>query len=89
MPLRTKINQGQITLNVGIPEDEAVIVNGDEDAIYRVIYNLLDNAVKFTPVGGEIRCTIEIDGEKAKITIRNTGCGISKEDAAHIFERVL
>ncbi|MBP3480925.1 MAG: HAMP domain-containing histidine kinase [Clostridia bacterium] len=82
-----KINQGQITLNVGIPEDEAVIVNGDEDAIYRVIYNLLDNAVKFTPVGGEIRCTIEIDGEKAKITIRNTGCGISKEDAAHIFER--
>ena len=62
-------------------------MSGDEDAIYRVIYNLLDNAVKFTPGGGEIRCTIEVDGDKAKISIRNTGCGISKEDAAHIFER--
>ena len=81
-----KVNQGSITLNADFPED-AVIVNGDEDAIYRVVYTLRDNAVKFTPAGGEIRCGIEIEGEKANIYVRNTGCGISKEDAAHIFER--
>ena len=67
--------------------DDSLFVNGDEDAIYRVIYNLLDNAVKFTYDGGEIRCRIEIEEQKAKISVRNTGIGISKEEAAHIFER--
>lgn len=81
-----KIKQGNITLIADIPED-AVIVNGDEDAIYRVVYNLMDNAVKFTPDGGEIRCAVEVTDKKADIYIRNTGCGIPKEDAAHIFER--
>lgn len=81
-----KITQGNINLTVNMPEDP-VIVSGDEDAIYRVIYNLMDNAVKFTPNGGEICCEIAVSNEKADISVRNTGCGISKEDAAHIFER--
>ena len=81
-----KITQGNINLTVNMPEDP-IIVSGDEDAIYRVIYNLMDNAVKFTPSGGEICCEIAVSNEKADISVRNTGCGISKEEAAHIFER--
>ncbi len=81
-----KIKQGEIILTADFPDDP-VIVKGDEDAIYRVLYNLMDNAVKFTPKGGEIRCGIEVTSQKANIYVRNTGCGISKEDAAHIFER--
>lgn len=81
-----KLRQGNIELIADFPE-EAVIVNGDEDSIYRVIYNLLDNAVKFTPSGGVIKCAVTPKADKAEIYVRNTGCGISKEDAAHIFER--
>lgn len=81
-----RINSKGITLKADFGDD-SVIVNGDDDAIYRVIYNLLDNAVKFTDVDGEISLGIETDDNKARVLIRNTGCGISKEDAAHIFER--
>lgn len=81
-----KITQKNITLLDDF-EDDSIIVSGDEDAIYRVVYNLLDNAVKFTQSGGEIKCGIRINGKKAEIYVRNTGCGISKEEAAHIFER--
>ncbi len=81
-----RINQKEINLKVNFADD-SIIVNADADAIYRVIYNLLDNAVKFTKQNGEIFIGIMQDGAKAKILIRNTGSGISKEDAAHIFER--
>lgn len=81
-----KINSKNITLLDDFTDD-TVMVSGDEDAIYRVVYNLLDNAVKFTDVGGEIKCGISIRDKKAEIYVRNTGCGIPKEEAAHIFER--
>ncbi|MBR5011244.1 MAG: HAMP domain-containing histidine kinase, partial [Clostridia bacterium] len=81
-----RINAKQINLDVDFC-DESVIVNGDEDAIYRVIYNLLDNAVKFTNPSGNIKISIQTVDNKAKVLVRNTGIGISKTDAAHIFER--
>ena len=81
-----RISQKPAELDVNFPEDP-VIVNGDADAIYRVIYNLVDNAVKFTPEGGRISVAIELAPPKAVISVRNTGSGVSKEDAAHIFER--
>ena len=81
-----RINAKQINLDVDFCDD-SVIVNGDEDAIYRVIYNLLDNAVKFTNPSGNIKISIQTVDNKAKVLVRNTGIGISKTDAAHIFER--
>lgn len=81
-----RISGGDIDLEVKMC-DESVIVKGDSDAIYRVVYNLLDNAIKFTPRGGKMRCILERDADKAYVTVYNSGCGISREDAAHIFER--
>lgn len=80
------IERKHIVLDVRFEQD-SVIVNGDEDAIYRVVYNLLDNAVKFTDDGGNIKLTIRIVDNKAEFSLYNTGKGINKEDAAHIFER--
>ncbi len=81
-----KINNKNITLIDDFCND-SVIVRGDEDSIYRVVYNLMDNAVKFTDIGGEIKCGVQIQDKKAMIYVRNTGLGISKEEAPHIFER--
>lgn len=64
-----------------------VQVSADSDLIYRVIYNLLDNAVKFSYDGGMVWVKVADIGDRLRIRIGNTGKGISKEDMEHIFER--
>ncbi len=81
-----KITQSGINLTFNYP-DESVIAVGDYDAIYRVIYNLVDNAIKFTNTNGKIEIDISVIDKKVNVSVYNTGLGISKEDAAHIFER--
>src|SRR5215211_6757617 len=60
---------------------------GDEDMIRRLIVNLLDNAVKYTPSGGSINVNIESITSAVKISVTDTGVGISAEVAPHVFER--
>lgn len=59
----------------------------DRDMINQVVYNLIDNAVKFTPEGGWIEAVSKSDGEKAIIKLRNSGKGIPSEEKDKIFER--
>lgn len=59
----------------------------DRDMINQVVYNLIDNAVKFTPEGGWIEAVSKSDGEKAIIKLRNSGKGIPSEETDKIFER--
>ncbi len=81
-----KIEQSKINLDFVYPDDPVIAV-GDYDAIYRVIFNLVDNAIKFTPQDGSIKITVSVVKGKVNLSVYNTGCGISKDDAAHIFER--
>ena len=67
--------------------DDDVFVLADPDAIHRVLYNLLDNAIKFTQEKGTISISITSKGKKALIKVRNTGEGIPEEEISHIFER--
>ena len=67
---------------------QGIISAADRDAIHRVIYNLVDNALKFTPPEGEITLTAErLEKGKVRFSVRNTGQGIPREEAARIFER--
>ena len=61
----------------------------DSDMLYQIIYNLVDNAIKFTPELGEITVSIEPtgDGTQTAIKIRNTGAGIPEQDISRIFGR--
>ncbi len=91
LALESKISKKNIDIEFDSGSDD-VFVNADSDSIHRVIYNLLDNAVKFTPERGKISINIAYasDGRKkrkAKLSIRNTGDGIPQEELAHIFER--
>jgi signal transduction histidine kinase len=63
------------------------ILCGDEDLLSQVWINLLNNAVKFTPTGGQITITLTGNGGRAVIRISDTGAGIEPEDQIHIFER--
>lgn len=67
--------------------DETFLVNADKAKIEQVLYNLLDNAVKFTPAEGEIRIETTQKGGKLFVSVKDTGIGIPKEDLPKVWER--
>ena len=62
------------------------IVTGSDTLIYRAIYNLVENAIKYNKEGGEVSVSIEDDEQFSKVIISDTGPGIVKEDWEKIFE---
>jgi len=69
------------------PTEEELAVHGDSERIHQIVNNLLSNAVKFTPEGGTIRLKLEkVDGS-ARISVSDTGQGISEEFLPRVFER--
>ena len=62
-------------------------VVADKEKMARVVFNLLSNALKYTPVGGDIFVSLKVEGDNLRIDIRDTGKGIEKEEADMIFER--
>ena len=64
-----------------------IALSGDEDLLKRMILNLLDNAVKYTPAGGEISLTLERQNGNAQIVVRDTGIGIPEQDQLRVFDR--
>jgi two-component system sensor histidine kinase VicK len=64
-----------------------MLICGDRDRLKQVLINLISNAVKYTPEGGEVVASLSKDVDQAKITIRDNGPGIPAEDLPHIFER--
>jgi PAS domain S-box-containing protein len=63
------------------------VIAGDVDRLQQVVWNLLSNASKFTPVGGTIGVRISQDENYAEIEVRDTGPGIAAEFLPHVFER--
>jgi signal transduction histidine kinase/ActR/RegA family two-component response regulator len=64
-----------------------VYVNGDAHRLQQVVWNLLTNAVKFTPEGGDVFVSARAEGREALIEVRDTGQGIAPEFMPHLFER--
>lgn len=60
---------------------------GDIALIQRVLENLIENAMRYTPQGGEIAISLSAKNENIVMSISDTGCGIKKEDVPHIFDR--
>ena len=83
-----RINDGMIDID-GLTMDEKVLVYADPDLIHQVAYNLLDNAIKFTPAGGTIRFGVERLGPEVEVSIWNSGQGISPRGAALCFPALL
>ena len=72
---------------VGLDSIESVTLNADKDLIYRVIYNLVDNAIKFTDEKGTVTFSQQTDARNLKFVIRNTGKGIPATELPLVFER--
>ena len=63
------------------------IVSGDRDRLQQVVWNLMSNAVKFTPSGGTVKVELDGDSRNCSIVVTDTGIGISPEFLPYIFER--
>ncbi len=62
-------------------------VTGDRNLIFQAIANLLDNALKFAPEGGDVRVDLEVEGRTAKLTVRDSGPGVEAEHRGSLTER--
>lgn len=76
------------SINIEINHDSSVgPISGDPDRLQQVIWNLLANAVKFTPKGGSIQVEFGQTESSAELVIRDTGIGIAPQFLPHVFER--
>ncbi len=81
-----KIEQKNINV-VGLDAVGEITARADRDMLLQVVYNLVDNAVKFTPEGGTISVSASHGNGTVTVRIRNTGVGIPSEEIDRIFER--
>jgi heavy metal sensor kinase len=65
----------------------AVVVQGDPVRLRHVIYNLVDNAIKYTPLRGSVNVSIAVRDSVARLVVADTGIGIPPEHLPHVFER--
>ena len=80
----TQAADKNVTLTTAV---EPVSVRGDALRLGQVVTNLVGNAVKFTPAGGEISVRLERAGSEARLTVRDTGIGIERSALPHVFDR--
>lgn len=80
------VEKKKITI-FGLDKMTSVYLSADESMINQVIYNLVDNAVKFTPTCGSIYIAAYEEKDSVVVKIKNTGVGISSEEIGRVFER--
>lgn len=74
-----------ITLQVNSTGDAWIL--GDEEALYRAVLNLVDNALQYTPAGGSVAVTVRHRDDWLCVEVKDTGRGIRPEALPHVFER--
>jgi two-component system phosphate regulon sensor histidine kinase PhoR len=83
---RIKAQQKELFLEAEYAKDLPLLL-GDVRSFHEILQNLLDNAIRYTPPGGHIRVTADLDGSEIVLSVADTGIGIPKTDQDRIFER--
>ena len=81
-----KIKSQKRNINIELDIESAIII-ANKEKITEVVNNLVDNAIKYTDDGGEIKIILKNNGDKAIFTVKDNGCGIESKYLNRIFER--
>lgn len=73
-------------VQLGCQDGEDVYLQGDPQRLLQVFYNLITNAIKFTPKGGSVRCEISVVGSEALVRVVDTGRGLTNDEVARLFQ---
>src|ERR1041385_3032222 len=84
--VRPAADARRINLETAFDSDVGAIL-GDPDRLQQIVWNLLTNAIKFTPKGGDVHVRLERNDSHALITVNDSGQGIATEHLPHVFER--
>ena len=82
-----KAQKNNINLNVAIPTQVDLSINGDAERLRQVFINLIENAIKYTPAGEKVSLEAKRNWEKIEVAVRNSGEPIPAEHLPHLFER--
>ena len=83
--VRTEATAKRISLDVSL-DKEVLVVEGDPIRLGQIAWNLLNNAIKFTPAEGKVRITLSSEGNFSVLAVEDSGQGISPEFLPHVFE---
>jgi signal transduction histidine kinase len=86
LSFETRIEEKHLDVSFLCDEEKEMVI-GDSDAIHRILYNVCDNAVKFSCDGGKYRIQIRERDKKIYVSVFNEGEGIAPEDIPHVFDR--
>ena len=79
--------RGLHALEIRLGNEDQALVLGDRERLRQVVLNLADNAIKYTPNGGVVTLGLENSDGWVKVTVSDTGIGISEADLPHVFDR--
>ena len=82
---RAAAQSGEINLMTDYQDNPYVMA--DVAGLQQIVDNLVDNALKYTPAGGDVRVSVLRDGDWAKLEVSDTGIGISRDEQPRVFER--
>ncbi len=85
--LQLQAKQKQISLGVEIPKDLPYAVEADQALLQQAVYNLVENALKYTSQGGEVTIHLQTSPSTVTFAVQDTGIGISKNDLPRLFEK--
>jgi len=77
----------QISLGVEIPKDMPHAIQADQALLHQALYNLVENALKYTPEGGEVTVHLQTSPSALTFAVQDSGIGIPKSDMPRLFEK--
>ena len=85
--LQLQATQKNISLNVELPKDMPNVIQADQALLHQAVYNLVENALKYTPEGGSVTINANTMDNSLLFSIADTGIGISPDDLPRLFEK--
>jgi two-component system OmpR family sensor kinase len=81
------LSEGGETVDLGLSEGGETVVRGDAEALRTLLSNLIDNAVRYTASNGRVDITVQAEGDRVALAVRDNGPGIAPAERARVFDR--